>query len=96
MRFVKYPVCLHFLELLQHESFRKEMVNGHVSAKVCLVTITKPNFDSSLLQSAKFLDDQTILSWQHYTRKRMRLLEGSVATQQASAQVRLKTQMRKW
>ena len=26
--FLKYPVCLHFLELLQHETFRKEIVSG--------------------------------------------------------------------
>ena len=28
MCFLKYPVCLHFLELLQHETFRKEIVSG--------------------------------------------------------------------
>ena len=25
-RYLKYPVCLHFLELLQHETFRREIV----------------------------------------------------------------------
>lgn len=52
--FCRYPVCLYFLDLLQHENFRKEIVNG---------------------QCAKFIDDQTVLHWQHYTRKRMKLLE---------------------
>ena len=30
VKFIKFPVCLHFLELLQHESFRKEIVKGEV------------------------------------------------------------------
>jgi mediator of RNA polymerase II transcription subunit 31 len=47
-------MCLHFLELLQYEHFRKEIVNG---------------------QCARFIDDQQILHWQHYTRKRVRLLQ---------------------
>jgi len=40
-------MCLHFLDLLQYEHFRKEIVNG---------------------QCARFIDDQQILHWQHYTR----------------------------
>ncbi|KAF2356536.1 Mediator complex subunit Med31 [Trinorchestia longiramus] len=51
---LKYPMSLYFLDLLQHESFRKEIVNG---------------------QCAKYIDDQMILHWQHYTRKRMKILE---------------------
>jgi len=47
-------MCLHFLDLLQYEHFRKEIVNG---------------------QCARFIDDQQILHWQHYTRKRVRLLQ---------------------
>ena len=31
------------------------------------------------LQCAKFLDDQTILHWQHYSRKRAKLVENAVA-----------------
>ncbi|KAI8442237.1 hypothetical protein MSG28_005813 [Choristoneura fumiferana] len=31
-RFLKYPMCLHFLELLQHEAFRRECVSAQVSA----------------------------------------------------------------
>lgn len=50
----RYPMCLHFLDLLQYEHFRKEIVNG---------------------QCARFIDDQQILHWQHYTRKRVRLLQ---------------------
>lgn len=30
-RFLKYPMCLHFLELLQHEAFRRECVSAQVS-----------------------------------------------------------------
>merc|ERR1739841_427821 len=26
--YIKYPICLYFLELLQHETFRKEIVSG--------------------------------------------------------------------
>ncbi len=59
--FIKFPVCLHFLDLLQHESFRKEIVNG---------------------QCAKFLDEQVLLSWQHYTRKRVKLIESAQVKQQ--------------
>ena len=47
-------MCLYFLDLLQHENFQKEVVNG---------------------QCCKFIDDQMILHWQHYTRKRMKLME---------------------
>ena len=49
----RYPQALHFLELLQYEHFRKELVNA---------------------QCAKFIDDQQLLHWQHYQRKRMQLL----------------------
>ena len=38
----------------------------------------------SSFQCAKFLDDQTILHWQSYTRKRMRLVEGAVNAGAAS------------
>lgn len=53
-RFLKYPMCLYFLELLQYEHFRREISNA---------------------QCAKFIEDQQLLHWQHYTRKRMRLLQ---------------------
>lgn len=58
-------MCLYFLDLLQHESFRKEIVNG---------------------QCCKFIDDQMILHWQHYTRKRMKLMETGVSQQQQQQQ----------
>ena len=54
----RYPMCLHFLDLLQYEHFRKELVNS---------------------QCAKFIDDQQILHWQHYTRRRTQLLSGDVS-----------------
>lgn len=47
-------MCLHFLDLLQYEHFRREVVSS---------------------QCAKFIDDQQILLWQHYTRRRTRLLQ---------------------
>lgn len=47
-------MCLHFLDLLQYEHFRRELVNA---------------------QCTKFIDDQQILLWQHYTRRRSRLLQ---------------------
>ncbi|XP_076045431.1 mediator complex subunit 31 isoform X4 [Oratosquilla oratoria] len=37
-------------------------------------------------QCCKFIDDQMILHWQHYTRKRMKLLETGVASQQQQQQ----------
>lgn len=53
-RYLKYPMCLYFLELLQYEHFRRETSNA---------------------QCAKFIEDQQLLHWQHYTRKRVRLLQ---------------------
>jgi len=64
--FIKYPISLYFLELLQHETFRKEIVSG---------------------QCVRFLDDQVILHWQHYTRRRAKLFEtASTNAQQAVSQ----------
>lgn len=63
--YLKYPVCLYFLELLQHETFRKEVVSG---------------------QCARFLDDQVILHWQHYTRRRARLFETATQGTQQGGQ----------
>lgn len=51
-RYLKYPMCLYFLDLLQYEHFRREIVNS---------------------QCCKFIDDQAILLWQHYTRRRTKL-----------------------
>lgn len=53
-RYLKYPMCLYFLDLLQYEHFRREVVSA---------------------QCTKFIDDQQILLWQHYTRRRTRLLQ---------------------
>merc|ERR1712083_446534 len=64
--YIKYPICLYFLELLQHETFRKEIVSG---------------------QCVRFLDDQVILHWQHYTRRRAKFFEtASTNAQQAVSQ----------
>jgi hypothetical protein len=67
----RYPHCLHMLDLLQSEHFRKELMNS---------------------QCARFIDDQQLLHWQHYQRKRMRLLSeqaertvAGVVNMQASA-----------
>ncbi|KAJ6218436.1 hypothetical protein RDWZM_009593 [Blomia tropicalis] len=53
-KFIKYPMCLHFLDLLQHEHFRRELTST---------------------QCAKFIDDQIILHWHHYARKRTKLFQ---------------------
>lgn len=45
-------MCLHFLDLLQHEHFRRELTST---------------------QCAKFIDDQILLHWHHYARKRTKL-----------------------
>lgn len=58
----RYPHCLHMLELLQYEHFRKEQVNA---------------------QCAKFIDEQQLLHWQHYSRKRTRLQQALAEQQQA-------------
>lgn len=64
-KFLKYPHCLHMLELLQYEHFRKELVNA---------------------QCAKFIDEQQLLHWQHYSRKRMRLQQALAEQTQAQPQ----------
>lgn len=51
-KYLMFPMCLFFLDLLQYEHFRREIVNS---------------------QCCKFIDDQAILHWQHYTRKRTKL-----------------------
>ena len=71
---IRYPMCLHFLDLLQYEHFRREISNSNC---------------------AKFVEDQQLLHWQHYIRKRTLLLQqnqtggstssGTVAQEQASA-----------
>lgn len=53
-KFIKYPMCLHFLDLLQHEHFRRELTST---------------------QCAKFIDDQILLHWHHYARKRTKLFQ---------------------
>lgn len=53
-KFIKYPMCLYFLDLLQSEEFRRKIVTA---------------------QCCKFIDDQAILLWQHYTRRRSKILE---------------------
>ena len=62
--YIKYPICLYFLELLQHETFRREIVSG---------------------QCVRFLDDQVILHWQHYTRRRAKLFETAQTNQTGGA-----------
>lgn len=52
-RYIKYPLCLYFLDMLQYEHFRREVVSS---------------------QCVKFIDDQAVLLWQHYTRRRMKLM----------------------
>lgn len=54
-------MCLYFLDLLQYEHFRREIVNS---------------------QCVKFIDDQAVLLWQHYTRRRMKLLTAAQLNQQ--------------
>lgn len=58
-------MCLHFLDLLQYEHFRKEITNG---------------------QCAKFIEDQQLLHWQHYIRKRTRLLQAVAGGQDGQQQ----------
>lgn len=65
-KYLKYPMCLYFLDLLQYEHFRREVVNS---------------------QCTKFIDDQQILLWQHYTRRRTRLLSAEQAQVSQNTQV---------
>lgn len=56
-------MCLHFLELLQYEHFRREL---------------------SRADCCKFIEDQMLLHWQHYSRKRTRLLQQANASQNSA------------
>ena len=74
MCFLKYPVCLHFLELLQHETFRKEIVSGQCARFL----------DDQVFAYFAFLQHcsinatiKVILHWQHYTRRRAKLFEAA-------------------
>ncbi len=57
-------MCLYFLDLLQYEHFRREIVNA---------------------QCAKFIDDQILLLWQHYTRRRTKFLQTAMDTHATNA-----------
>ena len=61
-------MCLHFLDLLQYEHFRKEISNG---------------------QCTKFIEDQQLLHWQHYIRKRTKLLQAASNQNQESQNTNL-------
>ena len=50
----RYPHCLHFLDLLQSEYFRRELANS---------------------QCSTFIENQQILHWHFYTKKRMQFQE---------------------
>ena len=52
VKYLRYPQCIHMLELLQYEQFRTELVNT---------------------PCAKFIEDQMLLHWRFYTRKRIRM-----------------------
>lgn len=56
-------MCLYFLDLLQYEHFRREIVNA---------------------QCAKFIDDQILLLWQHYTRRRTKFLQTAIESHTAA------------
>ncbi|KRT78233.1 hypothetical protein AMK59_6705 [Oryctes borbonicus] len=128
-------MCLYFLDLLQYEHFRRELVNARLRFQIelefvqCLGNPNYLNFlaqrgyfkDSTFInylkyllywkepeyakylkypmclyfldllqyehfrrelvnaQCTKFIDDQQILLWQHYTRRRSRLLQTTTA-----------------
>lgn len=61
-KYLRYPQCLHMLELLQYDDFKKELVNTPCS---------------------KFIEDQMLLHWQYYTRKRVRLQQTVMESSQA-------------
>ncbi len=48
-KYIMYPQCLSLLELLQHETFQKEIVNA---------------------QCSKYIDEQLLLIWLHYKKRR--------------------------
>ena len=78
--FLKYPVCLHFLELLQHETFRKEIVSGQCAR--FLDDQVLDNFAFTIVKHwcnifCQSQSTQVILHWQHYTRRRAKLFEAA-------------------
>ena len=55
--YYRYPQCLHFLDLLQSESFRRELAN---------------------VQCSKFIEEQQLLHWHLYTKKRMQFQQSKL------------------
>ncbi|EFP12464.1 CRE-MDT-31 protein [Caenorhabditis remanei] len=66
-RCLKFPQCLHMLEALQSQQFRDAMAYGNDFYQItfCSTFLSGP--------SAKFVEDQVVLQWQFYLRKRHRL-----------------------
>lgn len=64
VKYLKYPLCLHFLELLQHEEFRKEIVNGQVKLITSLSFI--PPYSIALIQSYHFTQTVIKLNIMHW------------------------------
>lgn len=72
-KYLRYPQCLHMLELLQYEDFKKELVNT---------------------PCAKFIEDQMLLHWQYYTRKRVRLQQTVMESSQGQSKDEMINEMK--
>lgn len=76
--YFKEQTFINYLKYLQY--WKEPEYAKYLKYPVCLYfldLLQHENFRKEIVngQCAKFIDDQTVLHWQHYTRKRMKLLE---------------------
>jgi len=79
--FINYLKYLQYWKEPQYVKFIKYPVCLHYLELLQHATFRKEIVNA---QCTKFLDDQTILQWQHYSRKRPKLVENAVAANTAS------------
>lgn len=85
--FFKEPSFVNYLKYLQY--WKEPAYVKFVKYPVCLhflELLQHEAFRKEIVnaQCAKFLDDQTILHWQHYSRKRVKLVENATGSNVAS------------
>merc|ERR1712018_393906 len=85
--FFKDPTFINYLKYLEY--WKKPQYVKFLKYPVCLhflELLQHETFRKEIINSqcAKFLDDQTILHWQNYSRKRTKLIENAVAANTAN------------
>ncbi|XP_014676216.1 PREDICTED: mediator of RNA polymerase II transcription subunit 31-like [Priapulus caudatus] len=87
--FFKDPAFVNYLKYLQY--WKDPPYSKYLKYPHCLHFLDLLQYESfrkeiANFQCAKFIDDQQLLQWQHYTRKRIRLLNQQAETNQQQLQ----------